>query len=207
MHQNEILSCNNISNKCPIFRTTATTTDEEDVRKVENEMVINLHDIREAATSSSSSQSQFYKNGNNSSSKVDILLLENKTLRFMNNKLNYSIRNLIDAAEELITSNYTDDKDEIKNNDKSPSLGSSLFKVFYNQYDQQQQRKDEDQMLTKLHSIRESLVTVSLSSFGNIESLDVDKITSENLIFKTLNDKLSKSIRHLVRCIEELMQA
>lgn len=161
-----------------LIQSNHTRNIEIEKMQVKHEMKLNLNDIKEAINTTSSN---LYP-----SNDLNIIQLENNSLRYTNDKLMHSINNLINSAEELLTS----------------SVSSNRF--FFRRLNRQKER-EKVKMLETLRNMRESLNSSSCA-FDVVDRHEMDLIASENELLKDVNDRLAHTIKHLVACVEQLMQ-
>ena len=163
-----------------LARSNGSTNVTIETIQVKYQMKLNLNDIKQTINTASSSNLPPTNNFN-------IIQLENKSLRYTNDKLMQSINNLINSAEELLQS----------------SAPSNRFFRRWNR----QKLLEKDKMLETLQNMRESLKLSFSCALNNVVGRDnMDLVNSENELLKDVNHRLTHTIKHLVTCVEQLMQ-
>jgi len=163
-----------------LARSNGSTNVTIETIQVKYQMKLNLNDIKQTINTASSSNLPPTNNFN-------IIQLENKSLRYTNDKLMQSINNLINSAEELLQS----------------SAPSNRFFRRWNR----QKLLEKDKMLETLQNMRESLKLSFSCALNNVVGRDnMDLVNSENKLLKDVNHRLTHTIKHLVTCVEQLMQ-
>jgi len=163
-----------------LARSNGSTNVTIETIQVKYQMKLNLNDIKQTINTASSSNLPPTVNFN-------IIQLENKSLRYTNDKLMQSINNLINSAEELLQS----------------SAPSNRFFRRWNR----QKLLEKDKMLETLQNMRESLKLSFSCALNNVVGRDnMDLVNSENKLLKDVNHRLTHTIKHLVTCVEQLMQ-